>query len=219
VKAGSGLAAFKVIIYDCDGVLIDSRRANAAFYNHILERFGLGPLTPQQLDFVHSSTASQAVNFLFQGTPWRAAAQDYQRHIDNRPFLSLLSTEPHIRDVLASLRPSYHTAIATNRGKSLPLVLKELGLEGLFEMTVGSYDVKNPKPHPECLWKIIEHFQVAPGEAMYIGDSPVDLEVSKRAGVVFVAYKNPELEAAFHLQDHRELLKILVPGSSFKVQS
>ncbi len=34
---------FQVIIYDCDGVLIDSRESNRAFYNHILARFGLAP--------------------------------------------------------------------------------------------------------------------------------------------------------------------------------
>ena len=206
---GPSLAAIKVVIYDCDGVLIDSRQANAAFYNHILEKFGLGPLSPRQLDFVQSSTAREAIDFLFQGTTWRAEAQDYQRGIDNRPFVPLLRLEPHIREVLASLRPAYHTAIATNRGKSLPLVLKELGLDGLFDLTVSSYEVENHKPHPECLLKILEHFQVAPGEAMYIGDAPVDLLVSRRAGVIFVAYQNPELEADYHLQDHRHLLEIL----------
>jgi HAD superfamily hydrolase (TIGR01509 family) len=129
-----------------------------------------------------------------------------------------LRLEPHVREVLAALRPAYHTAIATNRGKSLPLVLKDLGLEGLFEMTVSSYDVENHKPHPECLLKILEHFRLRPEEAVYIGDAPVDLEVSRRAGVIFMAYKNPELEAACHLQDHRDLLKV-VPRSGFKVRA
>lgn len=206
---GPSLADVKVIIYDCDGVLIDSRRANAAFYNHILEKFGIGPISPRQLDFVQSSTASEAVDFLFQDTLWRTAAQDYQRAMDNRPFVPLLRLEPHIREVLAALRPAYQTAIATNRGKSLPLVLKELELDDLFDLTISSYDVENPKPHPECLLKILEHFQVEPEEAMYIGDSPVDLLVSRRAGVIFVAYKNLELEAGYHLHDHRDLLEIL----------
>jgi phosphoglycolate phosphatase len=209
LKARPDLTAIKVVIYDCDGVLIDSRQANTAFYNHILEKFGQKPLTPQQLDFVQFSTAREAVDFLFQGTPWRAQAQEYQQSMDNRPFLPLLRVESHIREVLAALRPEYHTAIATNRGKSLPLVLKELGLEALFDLTVSSYDVEKPKPHPQCLLIILEHFGVEPGEAMYIGDASVDLLVSRRAGVFFAAYRNPELEADYHLQDHRDLLGIL----------
>lgn len=203
------LTAIKIIIYDCDGVLIDSRGSNTAFYNHILEKFGLPPLTPQQLDFVQFSTAQAAVDLLFQGSPWREEAQNYQRSIDNRPFLALLRPEPHVREVLAALRPAYHTAIATNRGKSLPLVLEELGLADLFDLTVSSYDVTRQKPHPECLLKILEHFRAAAAEAMYIGDAAVDLEASRRAGVSFVAYKNPGLDAAYHLQDHLELLEIL----------
>jgi HAD superfamily hydrolase (TIGR01509 family) len=207
------LKAIKIVIYDCDGVLIDSRRANAAFYNHILANFGLPPLSPQQLEVVQFSTAQDAVDFLFQGTPWRGMAQNYQRAMDNRPFLPLLRLEPHVREALAALRPAYRTAIATNRGKSLPLVLQELDLADLFDLTVNSYDVANHKPHPECLLKILEHFRLAPREAVYIGDAPVDLLASRRAGVTFVAYKNPDLEAGYHLQDHLELLKILPGGS------
>jgi phosphoglycolate phosphatase len=203
------LSSLKVIIYDCDGVLIDSRRSNEAFYNHILARFGLPPLTPAQLDRVHVSTARDAVDLLFQGSPQRQAAQDYQLQIDNTPFIALIEAEPHVREVLTQLRPAYHTAIATNRGKSLPLVLRRLKLADLFDLTVSCYDVKEPKPHPECLLKVLAHFRVAPPEAIYIGDAAVDAQVARAAGVAFAAYKNPRLAADYHLQDHLELLKIL----------
>jgi phosphoglycolate phosphatase len=198
-----------LIIYDCDGVLIDSRRSNEAFYNHILGHFGLPPLTPEQLDLVHAATAQEAVDFLFGGTPWLAAAQDYQRHLDNAPFLSLIRPEPHVREVLARLRPAYRTAIATNRGKSLAPVLHTLGLAGLFDLTVSCYDVSRPKPHPECLQKILRHFRLRPDEALYVGDSEVDRLVAQEAGVPLAAYKNPRLRALYHLQDHLELLQLL----------
>lgn len=198
-----------LIIYDCDGVLIDSRRSNEAFYNHILTHFGLRPLTPEQLDVIHAATAQEAVDYLFRGTPWLPQAQDYQRHIDNAQFLALIRLEPHVREVLAQLRPGYSTAIATNRGRSLPLVLQTLGLAGLFDLTVSCYDVSRPKPHPECLQKILQHFRVRPGEALYLGDSEVDRLVAEDAGVPLVAYKNPRLRAPYHLQDHLELLQLL----------
>jgi hypothetical protein len=138
---------FKVIIYDCDGVLIDSRESNRAFYNHILERFGLGPLTEAQLAVVHVNTAQGAIDFLFQGHPRRSEAQAYQQTINNALFLPLIRLEPHIREVLIRLRSRYLTAIATNRGKSLPLVLRNLGLDDLFDLTVSAYEVTRPKPH------------------------------------------------------------------------
>jgi len=201
--------ATRVIIYDCDGVLIDSRQSNEAFYNHILARFGLPAMDPQQLEVVHVSTSEQAIDYLFAGTPFRGEAQAYQRGVDNRPFITLLRLEPHVRETLIKLRPTYSTAIATNRGRSLLPILRHLGLEGLFDLTVTSYQVLRPKPHPECLLKILGHFRLDPEEALYIGDSEVDRLVSLKAGVPFVAYKNPWLKACYHLKDHLELLQFL----------
>jgi phosphoglycolate phosphatase len=203
------LATLKVIIYDCDGVLIDSRRSNQAFYNHILARFGLPELTPAQLDVVHVSTGRGAVDFLFQGSPHLAAAQAYQLTVNNAPFISLIRPQPHVREILEYLRPRYRTGIATNRGKSLPLVLKHLRLEGLFDLTVSCYEVSRPKPDPECLFKILEHFRMEPCQALYIGDSALDRQVARAAGVAFAAYQNPGLAADYHLQDHLDLIAIL----------
>jgi HAD superfamily hydrolase (TIGR01509 family) len=200
---------FQVIIYDCDGVLIDSRESNRAFYNHILSRFGLPPLTEDELEVVHASTAQGAIDYLFQGHPGLEEAQVYQRTINNDPFLALLSLTPHIREVLIRLRPRHHTAIATNRGKSLPLVLKALGIDALFDLTISAYDVSHPKPHPECLLKILTHFRTEPEAALYIGDAALDQEVAAAAGVPFAAYKNANLKARYHLHDHRDLLEIL----------
>jgi HAD superfamily hydrolase (TIGR01509 family) len=199
----------KVIIYDCDGVLVDSRRANAAYYNHILEHFGLSPLTPAQLDFVQVSTASAAMAYLFQGTPWLEQAREYEQTLDNGPFLPLLRLEPQVREVLALLRRHCRLAVASNRNKSLSLVLRTLELAEFFDLTVTSGEVSRPKPDPECLTKILSHFGVAPPEALYIGDAQVDGLTAERAGVPFAAYKNPPLPARFHLRDHWDLVRLL----------
>jgi phosphoglycolate phosphatase len=200
---------FDLIIYDCDGVLIDSRESNRAFYNHILGHFGLPPLTEAQLDTVHVLTAQGAIDFLFQDHPQRRQAQAYQKTINNDPFLPLIRLEPHIIEVLTRLRPRFHTAIATNRGKSLPLVLDNLDLTPLFDLTVSAYDVTHPKPHPEGLQKILRHFRREAAAALYIGDSDLDRQVAAATGVPFAAYKNPSLNALYHLRDHLDLLPIL----------
>jgi phosphoglycolate phosphatase-like HAD superfamily hydrolase len=111
--------------------------------------------------------------------------------------------------VLECIRPKYLTAIATNRGLSMPLIIEEHGLGELFDMIVTTLDVRNPKPDPECLLKILEHFKAEPDEALYIGDSEVDRLVSEGANVHFASYKNPHLKAAYHFNDHMDLLKVL----------
>ncbi len=201
----------KLIIYDCDGVLFDSKEANKAFYNHILKRFSMPLLREDQLEFVHMSTAREAIDYLFRSAPWIEEAKAYLQNVDNTPFISLLRLEPNIRNVLEYLRPKYNTAIATNRGRSISLIIKEHGLDGLFDLIVTALDVQRPKPHPECLVKILKHFDVEPNEAMYIGDSKIDRLVSESAGVPFAAYKNPNLKALYYFDDHMDLLKVLPP--------
>lgn len=206
------LRKLTVLIYDCDGVLIDSRAANQAFYNHILAHFGLPLLTAEQWAYVMPLTAPDALTWLFQDTPWLAAAQEFQQTVDNTPFMPLLRLEPGLKETLAHLDPWYRTAIATNRGKSLVPVLEHCHLTTFFDFIVSSLDVRNPKPHPECLYRILEHFDVSPEKACYIGDSDLDREVSARAGVLFGAYRNPSLHAAFHLERHTDLLILLREG-------
>jgi len=74
-------------------------------------------------------------------------------------------------------------------------VLRKLGLDDLFDLTISAYDVIRPKPHPECLVKILTHFRLEPEAALYIGDAALDQEVAAAAGVPFAATKNPGLTA------------------------
>ena len=203
------MARYKVIIYDCDGVLFDSRESNRAFYNHILERFGLPPMGSEELEFVHASTAEQAIDFLFKDHPRKEEAQKYRLSMDYTPFVPLMKMEPHVREVLQALKSRCRTAVATNRGITMPLVIREHGLEGLFDLVVTSLDVKHPKPDPECIQRILDHFALCPPEALYVGDSEVDRLVAQRAGVDFASYRNPSLEARYLLDDHLEILEIL----------
>lgn len=203
------MASYRIIIYDCDGVLFDSRESNRAFYNHILEKFGLPAMGQDQLDFVHASTAEQAIDFLFADDPRREEAQRYRLSMDYKPFVPLMKMEPHVREVLRALKSKCWTALATNRGLTMPIVIREHGLDGLFDMVVTSLDVKEPKPHPECIQKILHRFKLVPSEALYVGDSEVDRLVAEKAKVDFASYRNPSLDAKYHLHDHLDILEIV----------
>ena len=72
----------KVIIFDCDGVMFDSRQANIAFYNTILARFEKPRLTDDALDVVHMSTAEESINYLFRDDPHLQNAQKYRKEVD-----------------------------------------------------------------------------------------------------------------------------------------
>ena len=74
-------------------------------------------------------------------------------------------------------------------------------------MVVSSLDVRNPKPHPESLHKILDFFSIPPEKAYYVGDSSVDAETAKAASVPFIAYKNRALDAAFYVEALMEIIE------------
>ena len=201
----------RVIVYDCDGVLIDSRRANQAYYNHILDHFGLPALRPEQMNLVQTAAAPEVIDALFLGTGLRDEAQHYQATLPNDDFLPLVRLESNVREVLTELRAVYRTALVTNRAKSLAPVLRHQGLEGLFDLVVSGLDVRKPKPDPEGLLMVMNHFSSSPASMLYVGDSEIDQVLCKNAGVPFVAYKNRALEAAWHVQEHADLIRLLTP--------
>jgi phosphoglycolate phosphatase len=76
-------------------------------------------------------------------------------------------------------------------------------------LVVSSLDVQYPKPHPEALHKILNHFALTPSKCVYVGDSLVDLRTAEAAGVSFIAYKNRTLDAEFHVDGMMEIARLL----------
>jgi len=199
----------RVVIFDCDGVMFDSREANRAYYNAILGHFGKPLLSDSDLEIAHMSTAEESTDHLFRDDPRRSEAQDYRRQLDYRQWLGLLRMEPHLQEVLATLKSRFRLAVATNRTTTMSMILTIFNLEKYFDFVVSALNVTNPKPHPEPLLKILEHFSINASQAIYVGDSVIDYEVCRLTNVSFIAYKNPQLKAACHIGDHRELLPLL----------
>jgi len=189
----------KLVAFDCDGVLFDSRQANIAFYNAILSNFGQPPLSPEAVDYVHSHTVLESLAHIFQGYPDLEAVLRFARGFDYTPFIAMMLEEPFLREFLQFLRPGCFTALATNRTTTTRAVLTYHGLADDFDLVVSAQDVSRPKPHPESFIRILAHFALRPREAIYIGDSRVDERFAANAGVPFVAYRNPELTADYYL--------------------
>lgn len=196
----------KVIIFDCDGVMFDSRKANIAFYNTILARFEKPRLTDDALVVVHMSTAEESINYLFRDDPHLQEAQKYRKQVNYQQFIPSMTMEPFLDEVLEVLKKKYQLAVATNRTNSIHPILTAFKLEHFFDKVVSSLDVNNPKPHPEAVFKIMNHFGIDACEALFVGDSPVDRETALHAKIFFVAYKNSHLHADHNIDDLRELL-------------
>jgi len=61
--------AFSAVVFDCDGVMFDSRQANINFYNHLLAHFGLPLLREEQVAYIHMATADESIRYVSKAPP------------------------------------------------------------------------------------------------------------------------------------------------------
>ncbi|MBW1713765.1 MAG: HAD family hydrolase, partial [Deltaproteobacteria bacterium] len=149
--------AIETVIFDCDGVLFDSRQANKAHYSALAQDFGREPLSPEEEDYVHVHTVFESVAHIFRDNP-QVIDQAHKVRVARGygPFLKLMIPEPGIYDCLEDLQPDYNLAILTNRSDTIGGVLQAHRMTRYFKQVVSCLDVAKPKPDPEGIFKILE---------------------------------------------------------------
>jgi phosphoglycolate phosphatase len=207
------LKKVRCVIYDCDGVLFDSFEANTKLYNDLCALVGRGPLREEEMEYVHIHTVFEAIRFIFgneDDLEKKALEMLREKQVDLKNYIIYLKMEPHLFQILERLKEKgILRVINTNRTTSMEHIMDRFNLRPYFEMVVTALDVKNPKPHPESIEKIIEAFQLKKEEAVFVGDSEVDKQTAESSGVRFVAYKNREIANDLFIEDHLELLNLI----------
>lgn len=200
------------IIFDCDGVLFESRNANLAYYNRILEKFSYPPVTPEQKEQAHLCHTASSPNVLAElvAPEHLQPALNFAATLDYREFIPDLTPEPHLEYVLDKLSARYPLAIATNRGTSVDAILGHFGFGAFFNVIVTSRDVARPKPAPDMLLLASEQLGFAPQSCLFVGDSELDQQAASGAQVRFVGYGG--LSAGeLTIDSHLQLLDFLPP--------
>jgi len=201
----------KAVIYDCDGVLFDSFEANFSFYQQVTEHFGMPPLDRSNADtmrILHTYCNKDVLSCLFAGDSRMAEVRQFSANVDYRKLFPLMQMEAGLRETLDALHGRVELAVCTNRANSMELLLESFGLEGYFSCVMTAARVVNPKPHPEPLFKVLEHFGIQAHQALFVGDSDVDRQAADAAGVPFVAYRG-DLAAHARIDRHLDLLALL----------
>lgn len=195
------------IVFDCDGVLFESRAANLAYYNTILQAFGEIPVDPadgERSRLCHTAASPEVFRVLL-GEERAAAALEAARLLDYRRFIPAMQPEPGMTAALEGLSRQFPLAVATNRGSSMHEILDHFGLNGYFQVVVTSCDVPRPKPYPDMLLEAARRLALDPGQLLFVGDSALDQAAAAAAGIRFAAYRN-ELRADLQLASHQQLL-------------
>ena len=202
----------RCVIYDCDGVLFDSFEANTRLYNDLCALVGRTPLRAEEMHYVHSHTVYEAIHFIFgKEDGLEKQALELMKEVDLRNYIGHLKMEPHLIEALEELKEKgILRIINTNRTTSMKHIMERFNLWPYFDMVVTALDVRNPKPHPESIEKIMAAFQLKTEEAVFVGDSDVDKQAAESSGVRFVSYKNREIADNLFIEDHRDLLSLVL---------
>jgi HAD superfamily hydrolase (TIGR01509 family) len=198
----------RLVIFDCDGVMFDSRESNAAYYNAARTHFGLAPMNAEERDWVHMATDEESIRRIMP-PDLRGPALAFLKRLDYSPFVRLLRMEPDLVNLLDWLRPERKTAVCTNRNHAVRKLLDEFDLGDRFDLVVTADDVMRPKPDPEPIRMILDRFEAAPAQALYVGDSDNDALAARAAGTPLVLYRNPGLAADHHVDRLAEVRTII----------
>jgi HAD superfamily hydrolase (TIGR01549 family) len=199
------------IIYDCDGVLFDSHQANLAYYNAILTHFGQAPVFAEDREkacLCHTAASPQVLEVLL-GPDRAEEALAFAASLDYRRFIPFMTPEPDLAWALSVFSERIPLAVATNRRTSMSTILQHFGLARYFSVVVTSQDVEHPKPQPDMLFLTAKRLNLPVSKLLFVGDSELDREAARQAGIRFVAYKG-NVKGDIKIGGHYDLVRMVI---------
>ena len=196
----------KVIIFDFDGTLCDTRSNIIIAFRATMEHLGLEMRDEETCGATIGLTLRDGFKSMypdFDDAKIDYCVETYRQIFAERRKELMPDLFPGVKETLEALRKRGHRmTIATSRlTDSLMLFMRHHGIDHYFEYAVGSDSVTHHKPHPEPALKTLRELNIAPSEAIMVGDMPVDIAMAHNAGIraIGVDYGNAtreELEAA-----------------------
>lgn len=196
----------KVIIFDFDGTLCDTRSNIIIAFRATMEHLGLDMRDEETCGATIGLTLRDGFKSMypdFDDAKIDYCVDTYRQIFAERRKELMPDLFPGVKETLEALcKRGHRMTIATSRlTDSLMLFMRHHGIDHYFEYAVGSDSVTHHKPHPEPALKTLRELNIAPSEAIMVGDMPVDIAMAHNAGIraIGVDYGNAtreELEAA-----------------------
>ncbi len=184
----------KAVIFDVDGVLIDSFDANLKFYQDLLHFAGYPPPTREQFAPLFHINMFDAIK-AFINSESEEEVQKIWQIVHDRvvPYpIDLLKTSSDAAGIITELSKDYKIGIVTARVRNGIFEIPSLArLKKYFDVVIAYEDTTNHKPDPEPLLLASEKLEVKPNDCVYVGDTLSDIQASRAAGMKAIAYPVP----------------------------
>jgi beta-phosphoglucomutase len=182
----------QAVIFDMDGVLIDSYQAHFESWRALAAEISL-PFTEEDFAGTFGRTSREIILSLWAGACFSA---DDVRHLDDRKedlFRRQIACRFPVMagasDLLPALRAAGFRLAVGSSGPpaNVDLVLDRLGGRELFDAVVSGDDVARGKPDPQVFLLAASRLGLAPSRCVVVEDAPAGVEAARRAGMVSVA--------------------------------
>jgi phosphoglycolate phosphatase len=200
------IGGYRLVVFDCDGTLVDSQHNIVAGMIEAWRRHGLPEPTPEQIRRQVGLTLEIGIARVLESDDpvmianLAAAYREIVRGLRSRAELQ----EPMfdgIRDLDALNAPEIFLGVATGKNLvGLEHTLRGLGLRDRFH-TLQTPDHCRSKPDPEMVLRAMAETAVEPDETAVIGDTTFDIEMARSAGATAIGvgwgyHAAEELQAA-----------------------
>jgi len=172
----------RAILFDLDGVLVDTYEVWFQLLNEVARRHGYAPIDADSYRQSWGQGIEVDVNLYYKRHSVEQIRDEYARYYGD--FLHHLKVIDGAERTLKSIRVP--KAVITNSPKGLAQRALSLAkLDSYFDTVVGCDEVPRSKPAPDGILKACERLGVAPAETVMIGDSRFDEGAAKAAGAGF----------------------------------
>jgi phosphoglycolate phosphatase len=210
--------AIKLIMFDLDGTLINSIEDITNALNYAFEPYGVNNLTTAEVSRLVGEGPSKLIEDVLRERNLHSDVEalvtrflDYytSHHADETVLY------PGTREMLETLK-GLKMAIITNKTEELSLkILDKFGISHYFDMVVAVDTIAERKPSPIPVLHVLSAINVAPEDAIIVGDSAIDIQTGKASFVRTVAVThgygrdNFQKKADFIISSFSELVNIV----------
>ncbi|MBU1869692.1 MAG: HAD family hydrolase [Candidatus Omnitrophica bacterium] len=178
------MKGYKLIIFDLDGTLVDAYPAITRSFNFTMRKLSAAPRAKQVIRRAVGWGDANLLRPFIKDKDLKKGVLIYRKH-HKKALIEDSRLFSHAKKLLHYLkRKGYKLAVASNRPTRFSMILiRHLGLERYFDYVLCGDKLKQGKPHPEILIKIMRTFSLKPKDALYIGDMNIDAQAGRRAKV------------------------------------
>ncbi|MCW5757016.1 MAG: beta-phosphoglucomutase family hydrolase [Phycisphaeraceae bacterium] len=185
--------SIEAIIFDVDGVLVQTDRLHERSWRALAQREGL-PFPDGLADRLRGVSRERSLELLLGDAHERCTPERRVALMDakNQLFLEAANaltpddTIPGVRPLLAALREMGLRLAAASASRNARLVLDRVGLSALLHAVIDGHDAPRAKPDPQCFLMAAEMLQTEPARCVVVEDALAGVDAAVNAGMAVV---------------------------------